>query len=108
MIKILHVTFDMRIGGTEQVIKNIIQGSDENQFVMGIICLESPLGPFAKELLEEGVLFYQLNRQPGFDLSLIRSIRKIIKANNIDILHCHQYTPWVYGALSATFTKNNL
>lgn len=108
MIKILHVTFDMRIGGTEQVIKNIIQGSDKSQFEMGLICIESPLGPFAKELLEEGVLFHQLNRQPGFDLSLIISIRKIIKTNNIDILHCHQYTPWVYGALAAAFTKTKV
>ncbi|MEP1382625.1 MAG: glycosyltransferase, partial [Paraglaciecola sp.] len=44
-IKVLHVTYDMRIGGTEQVIKNLIQGSDKRIFEMSILCIESPLGP---------------------------------------------------------------
>lgn len=108
MIKILHVTFDMRIGGTEQVIKNITQGSDKSQFEMGIVCIESPLGPFAKELQDEGIKFYQLNRQPAFDLSIVTGIRNIIKQQSIDILHCHQYTPWVYGTLAAIFTKTKV
>lgn len=108
MIKVLHVTFDMRIGGTEQVIKNIIQGSDKTKLEMSILCIESPLGPFAQELLDDGIVFHQLNRQPGFDYSLIKSIRKIIKAKQIDVLHCHQYTPWVYGALAAAFTNTKV
>ncbi|MDG1734058.1 MAG: glycosyltransferase [Thalassotalea sp.] len=108
MIKVLHVTFDMRIGGTEQVIKNIIQGSDKNKLDMSVLCIESPLGPFAQELLDDGIVFHQLNRKPRFDYSLIKSIRSIIKTNQIDILHCHQYTPWVYGALAAAFSNTKV
>ena len=59
IIKVLHVTFDMRIGGTEQVIKNIIQGSDKTKLEMSILCIESPLGPFAQELLDDGIVFHQ-------------------------------------------------
>lgn len=101
---ILHVTYDMRIGGTEMVIKNLIDGRDQEMFDMSVLCIESPLGPFAKQLQKDGIKFYELNRQPGFDTPLITEIRNIIKENNIDILHCHQYTPWVYGVIAAMFT----
>ncbi|WNC72545.1 glycosyltransferase [Thalassotalea psychrophila] len=108
MIKILHVTFDMCIGGTEQVIKNIIQGCDNSQFEMAILCIESPLGPFAKELQENGITIFELNRKPGFDVNLIFRIRDIIKNHNFNLLHCHQYSPWVYGACAAILTKSQV
>jgi glycosyltransferase involved in cell wall biosynthesis len=99
--RILHLTYDMRIGGTEQVIKNLIQGSDKNLFDMSIFCIEVPIGPFGQMLIEDGIQITAHQRTDGFDLKLIGAIRKHIKQNNIDILHCHQYTPWVYGALAA-------
>lgn len=105
---IMHVTFDMRIGGTEMVIKNIIDGSDQNQFKMSVLCIESPLGPFAEELHNNGIEFFEFNRQPGFDKALIANIRKTIKENGIDIIHCHQYTPWVYGVIAAAFTRTKV
>jgi len=135
-IHIMHITYDMRIGGTEMVIKNIIDGLANNNvnrtltqkdesntqnnqttfipsgltegFKMSVLCIESPLGPFAEELQNNGIEFIELNRQPGFDTKLIKQIRKIIKTNKVDIIHCHQYTPWVYGVIAAAFTKTKV
>lgn len=106
--KIMHITYDMRIGGTEMVIKNLIDGADKSKFDMSVLCIESPLGPFAQDLIKDGIQFHELNRQPGFDTTLIKNIRKIIKQNNIDIIHCHQYTPWIYGVIAAMFTKTKV
>ncbi|RDV29198.1 glycosyltransferase [Alteromonas aestuariivivens] len=103
--KVLHITYDMRIGGTEMVIKNIIEGTDPSEFDMSIFCIEAPLGPWGKELQESGIAITTHERQPGFDTSLVKTIRKHILENQIDVVHCHQYTPWVYGALAAAFTK---
>ncbi|NQY86758.1 MAG: glycosyltransferase [Colwellia sp.] len=105
---IMHITFDMRIGGTEMVIKNIIDGSDTNLFTMAILCIESPLGPFAEDLKKDNIRFFELNRQPGFDINLIKKIRSLIKDNKVDIIHCHQYTPWVYGVIAAAFSKTKV
>jgi len=107
-IKVTHLTFDMRIGGTEQVIKNLVENSDPQQVESSILCIESPLGPFADDLLNNGVEITAFSRSPGFDRSLIKQIRGYIKENKIDILHCHQYTPWVYGALAAIATKTRV
>ena len=104
-MKVLHITYDMRIGGTEMVLKNIIEGNTASDIEMSIFCIEAPLGPWGEELRESGVQIAIHERKPGFDLSLIKALRQHIKASNSDVVHCHQYTPWVYGAIAAAFTK---
>ncbi|MDT0593601.1 glycosyltransferase family 4 protein [Glaciecola petra] len=103
--KVLHITFDMRIGGTEMVIKNIIEDNQTEAFEMSIFCIEEPIGPWGKELMERGLKIYSQHRSDGFDIGMIKAIRKQIKENNIDVLHCHQYTPWVYGVLASIGMK---
>ncbi|MBW8191622.1 glycosyltransferase family 4 protein [Neiella marina] len=107
-LKVLHLTYDMRIGGTEMVIKNIIEGSAPDKVEMSIFCIESPLGPWGKELQQSGTAIFCHERQPGFDRSLIKAIRQHLKRQQIDIIQCHQYTPWVYGALAALGLKTKI
>lgn len=97
----MHVTFDMRIGGTEMVIKNIIESCDNERFEMSIFCIEEKLGPWGIDMRNNGVSIDSVSRKDGFDFSVIQALRRHIKVNGIDIVHCHQYTPWVYGALAA-------
>ena len=98
----------MRIGGTEQVIKNLIEGADSTQFDMSVFCIETPLGPWGEELKKSGISIEAINRNPGFDTKLITAIRRYIKEHKIDILHCHQYTPYVYGVIAAIFTSTKV
>ena len=106
-MKIAHLTFDMRIGGTEQVIMNIVRGApnttvDEDDTVEHrILCIETPIGPFGKILLDEGIPIDSWHRKEGVDINLITSLHAYLKQHQIDILHCHQYTPWSYGTLAA-------
>ncbi|MCP3428500.1 glycosyltransferase [Opacimonas viscosa] len=106
-IKICHVTYDMRIGGTEQVILNLILGT-KDQFNHQVLCIESPLGPFAKKLIDEEINIQSLTRKPGFDIQLLQQIRQYIMNEEIDILHCHQYTPWSYGVLACIGLKTKV
>jgi glycosyltransferase involved in cell wall biosynthesis len=100
-INVMHVTYDMRIGGTEMVIKNIVENVTNKLITMSIFCIESPIGPWGEQLQSSGVALTCNARKPGIDLGLIFAIRVHIKAYNIDVIHCHQYTPWVYCALAA-------
>ena len=100
-IKILHVTFNMGIGGTEQVIRQIIENSDHVNFTHEILCLDGAIGPLGLGLKEKGIHVESAQRKPGTDFKLIFFIRSLVKKNNINILHCHQYTPYFYGALAA-------
>lgn len=108
MIKVAHLTFDMRIGGTEQVIMNIVNGERDNDINHRILCIEMPLGPFGQRLLQQGITIDSWHRSDGFDRQLIANIRQYLHAHKIDILHCHQYTPWSYGTLAAIGLKTKV
>ena len=107
-INLLHVTFDMHIGGTEQVIKNLVEATDKTRFKISILCIESPVGPFGEMLSNKGYQIDALSRKKGFDVNLVFEIRKYIIKHKIDVLHCHQYTPWVYGALASIMTDTKV
>ncbi len=102
---IAHITFDMRIGGAEQVISNLIENTNQSKYNLSIICLDQTIGPFGRKLQEKGCQVISFNRKPGFDLSLIRQIHDYIIRCNVDILHCHQYTPYIYGLFASFFTS---
>ncbi len=104
-LKILHLTHDMGIGGTEQVIKQLITGLDQAKFDCQVLCLDGQIGPLGNQLQAQGIVIDNLHRQPGFDLALIKAIRDVLRIQQVDILHCHQYTPYFYGVLAAMFTN---
>lgn len=107
-VKVLHITFNMAIGGTEQVIRQIIENSDNDKLCHEILCIDGTVGPIGRELIEKGIHIACTQRQAGTDFKLIRYIRRLIKQRNIDVLHCHQYTPYFYGVLSALWTSTRV
>lgn len=107
-IKILHVTFNMGIGGTEQVIRQIVENSDAERFCHEILCIDGAIGPLGLELKEKGFYVEKVKRQPGADFKLLRFIRRLVKQRKIDVLHCHQYTPYFYGVVSALWIKTRV
>ena len=102
--RVVHLTFDMSIGGAEKVICNLIENMDPSKVDASILCIDQPVGPFGTQLRKKGFKIISFNRKPGFDLNLVLRIRKFITLNKVDVLHCHQYTPYVYGVISAAFT----
>jgi len=107
-IKILHVTFTMGIGGTEQVIRQIIENSDASKYSHEILCIDGEIGPLGIELQQNGIHIEKTQRQAGTDRKLIQFIRALVKRRNVDVLHCHQYTPYFYGVLSVLWMKTKV
>lgn len=102
---ILHVTFNMGIGGTEQVIRQIIENSDGARFRHEILCIDGEIGPLGVELQQSGIHIESVKKRPGTDLKLVKAIHRLIAERDIDVLHCHQYAPYFYGQLGAIFTS---
>lgn len=99
--KIVHLTHSMEIGGTEQVIMQLVQGLDATRFTNVITCIDGAIGEMGRLLEEQDYTIHSLSRNDGFDKTLIKDIRAILKSEKADIVHCHQYTPYCYGALAA-------
>src|SRR5690554_6654685 len=102
--KVLHVTFNMGIGGTEQVIRQLVLGSRGQEVEHEIVCIDGQVGAIGEQMREEGIPVHRVSRTPGFDRKLIRDLRDLIRARDVSIVHCHQYTPFLYGRLAAVGT----
>lgn len=103
-VRVLHVTFDMGIGGTEQVIRELVTHLPASEFTHRVVCIDGRVGPIGEQLQQQGIDVEALKRASGFDRYMIASIKARIREYRIDIVHCHQYTPWVYGLLAALGT----
>ncbi|MFP3978293.1 glycosyltransferase [Marinobacter sp. KMM 10035] len=104
-LRVLHITFNMGIGGTEQVIRQLVQGMASESVESEILCIDGHIGPIGETLQQSGVPVHKLARKQGFDWALIKAIRKRLREGRFDVVHCHQYTPWMYGWLAALPTR---
>jgi glycosyltransferase involved in cell wall biosynthesis len=96
--RILHITFNMGFGGTEQVIRQLVTNLDSARFQCEIACIDGDVGAIGQTLeAEHGIKIHATQRAPGFDLRTILWLRRLIKSGGFDVVHCHQYSPYTYG-----------
>lgn len=91
----------MEMGGAEQVIRQIIENSDLDNFQPSVLCLDSKVGVIGQELKKLGFDTFCFERKSGLDRALIKKLKHYLRNEKIDVVHCHQYTPYVYGLLAA-------
>jgi len=103
-LNVLHVTFNMGVGGTEQVISQLIEGSNPEKLRHQIVCIDGTVGDMGKQLSARGVNVWAMQRRAGVDLRLALKLRRLIREQHINIVHCHQYTPYFYGWLASLLT----
>ncbi len=105
-IRILHITFNMAIGGTEQVIKQLVENTNKEQFEVSVCCIDGEMGALGQALVEQGIPIINFERSPkGLDFSVVSQLRAYVKEQEISLVHCHQYTPYVYGLLAVLGTR---
>jgi glycosyltransferase involved in cell wall biosynthesis len=95
-LRVAHLVISMAVGGTEQLVLKLIKAMPQNSVCY---CLDTP-GPLADEVRLLGVDVFAFNRVPGWDFKVAYKIAVHCQSHKIDILHCHQYSPWFYGVLS--------
>lgn len=105
-MKVAHVVLSLEPGGTERL---VVDMATRLAGVMGVrvYCLDRA-GDWAAHLSARGIPVDVIGRRPGFDLPLAFRLARLARAHGIDVLHCHQYTPFVYGRLAALATPGLL
>jgi glycosyltransferase involved in cell wall biosynthesis len=96
---VLHVVISYCPGGGERAAIEIATRLC-SRFRTVACCLDEP-GLWASQLTDRGIDVLALERRPGFHPSLGRRIAEIATERDIQVLHCHQYSPYVYGAIAA-------
>ena len=100
---VMHVALSLDPGGTERLIVELAKRA-LGTFRVTVCCLDR-VGEWASELEDIGIEVVALDRQPGFHPSLGHRIAQQATRRGVDVLHCHHYTPFVYGGLARVETR---
>lgn len=96
--RVLHVVLQLDPGGTERLVLALVRRL-RSRLPTAVCCLDQP-GLWARDLVSEGVEVSALGRPPGFHPRLGRRLATIARRFNATVLHCHHYSPFVYGRLA--------
>lgn len=85
-------------GGTERLVIEIVKRLHAD-VPMAVCCLDDE-GAWAHEIHALGVPVTALHRPSGFRPALGRAIARAATRHGARILHCHHYSPFVYGCMA--------
>jgi L-malate glycosyltransferase len=92
---ICQLLHGMRVGGAEVLAARLARQLRERyRFVF--VCLDE-LGSLGEQLVGEGFAVHVVGRQPGIDWRCVLRLAGILRREQVDIIHAHQYTPFFYG-----------
>ena len=97
-LRIMQVVLSLAPGGTERLVIEICRRLAPG--VESVVCCLDAAGEWANELTSLGIPVHALGRAPGFHPSLGRAIARLADRYHVDALHCHHYSPYVYGLVA--------
>jgi L-malate glycosyltransferase len=97
--RVLQVVLQLDPGGTERLVVELIRRLHA-RYPMAVCCLDEP-GAWAAQVQAIGVEVTALRRAPGFSVGLARAVARAARRHHATILHCHHYSPFVYGRLAS-------
>jgi glycosyltransferase involved in cell wall biosynthesis len=95
---VVQVVLRLGPGGTERLVIELVSRLHA-QFPMTVCCLDDA-GEWADRLTPLGVTVIALRRRPGFRPEVAVRLARILRAANAAVVHCHHYSPFVYGRLA--------
>ena len=95
----MQLVLSLSPGGTERLVIEIVRAL-RDRMDFAVCCLDQP-GDWAAELAALGVPLIALSRAPGFQPALAMRLSRVMKEHAIDVVHCHHYSPYVYGLLAS-------
>src|SRR3989338_1404247 len=99
-INVMYLIEDLQLGGAERVVVDLARSLDKTRFNVSVCCLRTK-GQFAYLLETENIPVFELNKRPKLDLSVIFKIKKVLKDNDIHIVHTHLWVANFWGRIAA-------
>lgn len=97
-MKILQIRDKLARGGIEILLFDVLKNVSAFNLEMQIVTFSN--GEFDKEFLDCDISIIKLKRQHPIDLGLVKSLRKVIIENKIEIVHSHQAIEGLYAFLA--------
>lgn len=98
-LNVLFVINVLNVGGAEKLSVQISKRLDKSRFNPMVCALIYGKGALIPLLEENGLKYFCLEKKSGKDLSIALKIRKILKSENVHIVHTHGQGPLIYTYL---------
>jgi glycosyltransferase involved in cell wall biosynthesis len=105
-LRVVQVVLSLAPGGTERLVLELVRRT--RAYCDSLVCCLDEEGAWAADLKSEGVPVISLARREGFQPSLGWRIASLVRRHCATVLHCHHYTPFVYGRIAAALTGAGL
>lgn len=99
-VRILHIIWSLDLGGAEQVVVDLVRNLDRKIYTPVVCCLNDK-GRNAPRVEKEGIKVIAMNKAPKFDLFLILQLVRLIRREEIDLIHTHLFTANLWGRIAA-------
>lgn len=97
-IRIVHLTTDSAIGGTERMILAVANNLDANRFSSFVVTLKGG-GPLERLCTERGIPFASVNMRSKYDIIALFKLLPLLKSLNADVLHTYLFHANVVGRI---------
>jgi sugar transferase (PEP-CTERM/EpsH1 system associated) len=97
---VAHVVLNLKVGGLERVVVNLVKGFLDSSYSCVVCCLESR-GEFANDIDALGVPLHVFGKRPGMDWNTIFRLAHFFRENNVKIVHTHNPGPHFHGLVAA-------
>lgn len=99
-IKVMHLLLSLDIGGLETFVLSIVKKADRTKFNTSV-CSMSPNGKLVDEFKQTGTMISVVEKKQGIDYSLSLRLAKLLRQEQIQIIHTHNSCAWLYGGIAA-------
>jgi glycosyltransferase involved in cell wall biosynthesis len=99
-INLLHILSSLQIGGAEKQVVTLLKHVDKKKYRIILCCLHSG-GPLEKEIKNEEIEIVLLRMRLRYILFAMFKLIRLMKKENIQIVHTHLYFDHLFGRIAA-------
>ena len=108
-MNILHIIFSFNNGGSENLLINLLNSWQNTNDKLFLCVVNDNYDETLINQLNNEVTVFKLNRQPGTGkLYGMSQLRKIVKDNEINIVHCHSNNVFKYSVMALFSFKSRI
>lgn len=98
-IRILHLIYSLDASGAERIVHTLASKINQTRF-KAAICAIKRGGSLVEEIERDKIKVFIIEKNRGFDFSVMFKLKQIIKDESIDIVHSHNFSANMWGRLS--------
>ncbi len=98
--RLVHLVSSLEVGGKERVVLDLAKRARAEGHDHRLLLFDAPYRPGAGDFDPGDVPWEFIPRGPGLDLRFARRVRRFLRDTDSEVLHAHNDTAIVYGALA--------